>query len=258
MPNVPAASRAQIERLLRENGELHAALAEAQEKLQQSEADLRVSRELQSEGVTKAQCEAAGFCKSSCPACVCNCPAAAAPLPAAGGGASSACTYEVTEAEIDPDLRGPPAGGAKSPPVGCAPSRGLYEDKVAKIMYLPPDYCDVEARTNGGFECCRRLCLCWLRFAERVIHDSWKGLAMRSEGRLTQTINLLHEYYCAAGGTFGTDGRSTFERLQPSDVTYDADGQCHWGALRMWAGHEHVQMCTHDPKVDMQVCVWYH
>ena len=31
---------------------------------------------------------------------------------------------------------------------GCAPSRGLYEDRVEKLLVLPPDYCDLGALTS--------------------------------------------------------------------------------------------------------------
>jgi hypothetical protein len=143
----------QLERLLKENGDLHGSLAEAQEKLAEADAQLRVARELASHdgagGVSREACDAAGFAKASCPACVCNCPGKAAAIP----GATCACdTYAaaVDPASIDPALRGPLAEGAKSPPLGCAPARGLFENKADKLLFLPPDYCDVDAGTVAG------------------------------------------------------------------------------------------------------------
>lgn len=145
----------QLERLLKENGELHGSLAEAQERLAEADAQLRVARELAARGggggagATREACEAAGFAKASCPACVCNCPGKTAAIP----GASCACdsyAAAVDPSAVDPAVRGPLAEGAKSPPLGCAPSRGLYEDKVDKLLYLPPDYCDVDAGTAGA------------------------------------------------------------------------------------------------------------
>lgn len=178
-----------------EVGELRGALAAAQTHADGLASELAAARQAASAAVAAAAAH-------SCPVCApCACAPCvrAAAAPAEGSG----------DAPPAPDVfptsaRGPAALGAVSPPWSGGPSRGLYEDRDARSLVLPPDYCDL--RKAGADQ---------------------DGVPAPATSR--------------------------FERLDPASIAIDAEGKCHWAALRAWAERPTTEMCTHDPATDGHV-----
>lgn len=127
-------SQLEVQRLTKESNDFKAALFEAQSSVSELTRDLEIAQAAVSARRTQQQLACP---VPTCPDCVCNCPRAAADQ--SGNDASPAKPVPIFPSA---DIGVAPLG-AKSPPAGCGPSRGLYEDKQRGLLVLPPDYCDV-------------------------------------------------------------------------------------------------------------------
>jgi hypothetical protein len=80
-------------------------------------------------------------------------------------------------------------------------------------------------------------------FAGGLVENEEKGLL------------FLPPDYCLVRHKPGAPEASVFRPLKGSEVAIEADGGCHWAALKFQAreASDPVEMCTHDPAADIHV-----